>query len=67
VLSKGKKVLGKAKSFEHKIHLKEDNPVYVKQIPIPEVYRDILESQIKDWLKRAPVENGKQINQGYSH
>jgi hypothetical protein len=28
-----------------------DNPIYVKQYPMPEDDRDLLEGQIKDWLK----------------
>jgi hypothetical protein len=29
-------------NFEHKFDLKEDNPTYVKHLPMPEVYRNIL-------------------------
>ena len=42
VFSKDKTDLGKANNFEHKIDLKEDNPIYVKQFPMPENHRDIL-------------------------
>jgi hypothetical protein len=35
-------------NFEHKIDLKEDNPIYIKQFSMPEVHRDILEGQIKE-------------------
>jgi hypothetical protein len=47
VLSKNKEGLGKAMNFEHKIDLNQDNPIYVKQFPMPETHRDIQEGQIK--------------------
>jgi hypothetical protein len=35
--------LGLAKNFKHKIHLKDNNPVYRKQFKIPESHQNFIE------------------------
>jgi hypothetical protein len=61
VLSKDKQNLGKAMNFGHKIELKEDNPVYVRQFPMPEVHRAILDGQIIEWLKMGVIQPNRSI------
>ena len=55
VFSKNKNDLGKATNATHKIHLKNDAPIYVKQFPVPEAYREQLNLQVKEWLKMGIV------------
>jgi hypothetical protein len=50
VFSTDKNDLGWADHFVPKITTKDENPTYRKQFPIPEVHREGLEKQIKDWL-----------------
>ncbi len=55
VFSKNQNDLGCATNFTHTIHLKNSAPTYVKQFPVPEAYRTLLETQIKEWLKMGVV------------
>ncbi len=51
VFSKTKNDLGCATNATHKIHLKNEAPIYVKQFPVPEAYRKQLNLQVQEWLK----------------
>jgi len=55
--------LGRAKNFSHKIYLKDDNPVYRKQIKIPEAHQTFIEATLDEWLKLGVV---KQTNSLYN-
>jgi hypothetical protein len=47
--------LGLAKNFKHKIHLKDNNPVYRKQFKIPEAHQNFIEQSLEEWLKLGVV------------
>jgi len=51
VFSKHKNDLGRCDLVQHEIHLKDKNPVYIKQFKIPEVHATSIEEQVKEWLK----------------
>ncbi len=50
VFSKSKNDLGRCDLVQHEIHLKDKNPVYIKQFKIPEVHATAIEEQVKEWL-----------------
>ncbi len=54
-ISMNKLDLGRAKSFTHKIHLKDNNPVYCKQFKIPEAHQNFIEATLDEWLKLGVV------------
>ncbi len=43
-ISANKYDLGLASNFKHKIHLKDNNPVYRKQFKIPEAHQNFIET-----------------------
>ena len=47
--------LGRAKDFFHKIHLKDNDPVYRKQFKIPDAHNDFISKTINEWLKLGVV------------
>jgi hypothetical protein len=46
---------GPSKKFTHKIHHKDNNPVYRKQCKIPEAHLNIIEHLLEEWLKLGIV------------
>jgi hypothetical protein len=56
-ISVNKMDLGRAKNFTHKIHLKDNNPVYHKQFKIPEAHQNFIEQSLEEWLKLGVVKH----------
>ena len=49
--------IGRARMLQHEIHLKDPNPVYVKQFKIADTHKDYLEEQVREWLKMGIIES----------
>ncbi len=47
--------LGLAKNFTHRIHLKDDQPIYQKQFNLPEAYNQFIQQTLDEWLKLGVV------------
>jgi hypothetical protein len=54
-ISMDKYDMGLAKNYKHKIHLKNENPVYRKQFKIPEAHHNFIEQTLEEWLKLGVV------------
>ena len=60
-ISIDKKVLRRVKDFFHKIHMKENEPVYRKQFKIPDAHRPFLEESLAEWLKLGVVQKSESL------
>ncbi len=60
-ISVNKMDLGHAKNFAHKIHLKDNNPVYRKQFKIPEAHQNFIEATLDEWLKLGVVKRSNSL------
>jgi hypothetical protein len=47
--------LGLAKTYTHKIHLKNEEPVDQKQFKIPEAHHQLIKQALEEWLKLGVV------------
>ena len=56
VFSTDKTDIGRTTAFEHRIHLKDKEPVYQKQFKIPDAHRDFIEATMAEWLKLGVVQ-----------
>ncbi len=54
-ISMNKYNLGLAKNFTHRIHHKDDNPIYRKQFNLPETHNQFIEQTLDEWLKLRVV------------
>jgi hypothetical protein len=53
--------LGLATNFKHKIHLKDNNPVYCKQFIIPEAHQNLIEQSLEEWLKLGVIKRSNSL------
>jgi Reverse transcriptase (RNA-dependent DNA polymerase)/RNase H-like domain found in reverse transcriptase len=47
--------LGLAKNFTHRIHLKDNQPIFRKQFHLPEAHTQFIEQSLDEWLKLGVV------------
>jgi hypothetical protein len=55
IVSIDKLDLGRVKHFFHKMHLKDNEPVYRKQFKIPDAHHSFSEESLAEWLKLGVV------------
>ena len=60
-ISTDKNDLGRASNFFHRIHLKDNSPVYRKQFQIPEAHTDFIENTLEEWLKIGVVRKSQSL------
>ena len=48
--------LGQCTLGEHDIQLKDTNPAYVRQFPLPEAHREVVINTVKEWLNLGIIE-----------
>jgi hypothetical protein len=61
IVSIDKLDLGRVNHFFHKIHLKDNEPVYRKQFKIPDAHRPFLEESLAEWLKLGVVQKSDSL------
>jgi hypothetical protein len=60
-ISANKYDLGLASNYKHKIHLKDNSPVYRKQFKIPEAHQQFIEQSLEEWLKLGVVKRADSL------
>jgi hypothetical protein len=60
-ISANKYNLGLASKYKHKIHLKDNSPVYRNQFKIPEAHQQIIEQSLEEWLKLGVVKRANSL------
>ena len=61
IVSVDKTDLGRVKNFFHKIHLRDNEPVYRKQFKNPNAHRPFLEESLADWLKLGVIQKSDSL------
>jgi len=61
VFSKHKNDLGRCDLIQHEIHLKDKNPVFIKQFKIPEFHQASNEEQVCEWFKLGIIQPSKSL------
>jgi len=56
IFSMNKNEIGFCNTFLHKLFMKTDEPVYVKQFKIPEAHHHYLQDQVKEWLRLGIIQ-----------
>jgi hypothetical protein len=60
-ISVNKYDLGLATNFKHKIHFKDNDPVYRKQLKIPEAHQNFIEQSLDECLKLSVVKRANSL------
>ncbi len=60
-ISANKYDLGLATHYKHKIHLKDNSPVYRKQFKIPESHQQFIEQSLDEWLKLGVIKHANSL------
>ena len=55
VFSKDKYDIGRTSEFQHKIHLRNNEPCFTKQFTLPDAYREGVDKHIHEWLKLGVI------------
>ncbi len=56
IFSLNKNEIGYCDTFFHKLFMKTEEPVYVKQFKIPEAHHRYLQDQVHEWLKLGIIQ-----------
>ncbi len=60
-ISANKYDLSLASNFKHRIHLKNNDPVYRKQFEIAEAHQTFIEQSLDEWLKLGVVKGANSL------
>jgi hypothetical protein len=56
IFSLNKNEIGYCSTFLHKLFMKTEEPVYVKQFKIPEAHHHYLQDQVREWLRLGIIQ-----------